>query len=88
MNVRRLMPLLAIAAMGLLSACAGATSSGPIARPPLVDYPLAFQVRAAEELERLGPGCPLHVQEEEAGCSAIATMIEDYGELRARVRAE
>lgn len=88
MNVRKPMLLLTIAAMGLLSACAGATSSGSIARPLLVDYPLAFQVRAAEELKRLGPGCPLHVQEEEVGCSAIATMIEDYGELRARVRAD
>lgn len=75
--------LLAFAAMVLLSGCAGATSSG-IARPLLVDYPAAFQVRAAEELEALGPGCPLHAPG--VGCSTLVTMIEDYGELRARVR--
>lgn len=75
---------LVIVAMALLSGCAGESSSGSIARPVLVDYPPAFQARAAEELEALGPGCPLHAVGE--GCSTIATMVEDYGELRARVR--
>lgn len=70
--------------MVLLSGCAGGSSSGSIARPQLVDYPAAFQERAAEELEELGPGCPLHAVGE--GCSTLARMIEDYGELRARVR--
>lgn len=70
--------------MALLSGCAGESSSGSIARPVLVDYPPAFQERAAEELEALRPGCPLHAAEE--GCSALVTMIEGYGELRARIR--
>jgi len=84
MRMHRRGRLLAFAGMALLSGCAGATSSGGIARPLLVDYPPAFQARAAEELEALGPGCPLHAPGE--GCSTIATMIEDYGELRARTR--
>lgn len=67
-----------------LSGCAGATSSGSIARPVLVDYPPAFQARAAEELEALRPGCQLHAVGE--GCSTLARMVEDYGELRARLR--
>lgn len=70
----------------LLSGCAGASSSGTIERPVLVEYPPAFQVRAAQELEALGQGCPLHAAGE--ACSALARMIEDYGELRARVRAQ
>ncbi|HLS68081.1 MAG TPA: hypothetical protein VK035_01975 [Kiloniellales bacterium] len=81
MNRRGL--LLAFAGMALLSGCAGVSSSGGIAPPQLVDYPAEFQVRAAEELEALGPGCPLHAPG--SGCSTVATMIEDYGELRARV---
>lgn len=87
MGVHRRGQLLALTGMVLLSGCAGASSSsGSIARPQLVDYPPAFQARAAEELEALGPGCPLHAPGEE--CSTLATMIEDYGELRARVREQ
>jgi hypothetical protein len=39
-----------------------------------VPYPLEFQRRAAAELVALPPG------------SALARMIDDYGELRARIR--
>ncbi len=85
MRERRRGRLPAIAVTALLSGCAGATSEGgSIARPALVDYPPAFQARAAAELERLGPGCALHARS--AGCSALVRMIEDYGELRAMVR--
>ena len=71
--------------MALLSGCAGATSDGGRAPLSLVDYPPAFQARAAEELQALAPACPLH--EASGACSSLAPMIEDYGELRARVRA-
>jgi len=84
MQKHRKRPLPVFAVMALLSGCAGATSEGPWARPPLVDYPAAFQARVAAELEALGPACPLHAARE--GCSTLVTMLEDYGELRARVR--
>ena len=75
----------AFVAMALLSGCAGATSDGRRAAPPLVDYPPAFQARGAEELDALGPACPLQAADDR--CSTLARMIEDYGELRARMRA-
>jgi len=76
--------LSAIAVPALLSACAAEDSSAFLP-PPLVDYPAAFQARAAEELEALPPACPLHAPGDD--CSGLARLIEDYGELRARVRA-
>lgn len=84
MQETRPWPLPAFAMTVLLSACAGATTEGARAPLPLADYPPAFQRRAAAELQALPPACPLHAPE--AGCSALARMIEDYGELRARVR--
>lgn len=74
----------AIAATVLLSGCGGASSSS-IARPALVDYPAGFQRQAARELDALPAPCALHAPGTD--CSAIATMIEDYGELRARLKA-
>jgi hypothetical protein len=41
----------------------------------LVEYPRAMQMRAADELDALPIGASLRV------------LIEDYGELRARIRA-
>ena len=57
----------------------GCSSSGTASRPAacdwLVPYAPAFQARAATELDAL----PDH--------SAVRVLIEDYGELRARIRA-
>lgn len=68
--------LVTIALMTLLTACAGAGSE---VRPAVCDwlraYSRDFQARAAGELEALKTP------------SALRTMIEDYGELRARIRA-
>jgi hypothetical protein len=41
----------------------------------LKDYTPELQSRAAEELSRLAPG------------AAVAHLVDDYGELRARLRA-
>jgi len=59
--------------MVLLSGCGTAISDGPFC-PTLVPYSVEFQRRAAEELERLPIDSPL------------VRLIEDYGELRARIR--
>jgi hypothetical protein len=64
---------LAIAATVLLAGCATAGSDGPLC-PALVPYSPAMQQRAADELAALPRG------------SVLARMIEDYGELRARIR--
>ncbi len=53
MRKRRLAQLPFIVAMALLNGCAGLNSSGQSVAPPLVDYPRAFQARAAQELEAL-----------------------------------
>ena len=61
-----------IALMALLGACA------PVGSEPacfaLVPYSHAAQVQAAEELAALPDG------------SVLARMIDDYGDLRARIR--
>jgi hypothetical protein len=64
---------LAIALTALLAACATAGSDGPLC-PALVPYPPEVQRRAADELAVLPPD------------SVLARMIDDYGELRARIR--
>jgi hypothetical protein len=64
---------LAIAATVLLAGCATAGSDGPLC-PVLVPYPAEVQLRAADELAALPPD------------SVLARLIEDYGELRARIR--
>jgi hypothetical protein len=56
-----------------------------IVTPPLVDYSDEIQATAADKLEQLGAPCPRDVVV--AGCSAIARMILDYGDLRRRIRA-
>lgn len=62
-----------IALTALLAGCA-TTISDPVC-PPLAVYPPAVQDRAADELAALPAG------------AALARLIEDYGELRARLRA-
>lgn len=61
-----------IALTALLSACAPAGSEP--ACPALVPYSHAVQVQAAEELAAL------------PARAVLARMIEDYGDLRARIR--
>ncbi len=61
-----------IALMALLGACAPAGSE-PICLA-LVPYSHAVQVQAVEDLTALPDG------------SAVARMIDDYGDLRARIR--
>jgi hypothetical protein len=41
----------------------------------VVEYSPAIQARAADELDALAPG------------SALRVLVDDYGELRARIRA-
>jgi hypothetical protein len=64
---------LAIALTVLLAGCATAGSDGLLCQA-LVPYPPEVQRRAADELAVLPPD------------SALARMIDDYGELRARIR--
>lgn len=53
--------------------------------PPIPEYGTDFQSKAADELRELGPACPANRPAE--GCSAVARIVEDCGELRARLRA-
>jgi hypothetical protein len=73
----------------LLSGCGGATSSPPAVvfiDPILVPYSLAFQHRAADELEAIKlPPCPYIRPAPD--CSAVVTMMEDYKAMRAEIRA-
>ena len=65
-----------VALAALLSGCAtGGSDVRPAMCGWLVPYTPAFQTRAAAELAALEPA------------SAIARLVEDYGELRARIRA-
>jgi len=61
-------------AAGLLAACTTAGSDRPVC-DALVIYDRPTQARAAAELSALVEG------------AALLRLIEDYGELRARVRA-
>lgn len=84
MRERKRERLSAIAVMVLLNGCIEATSSGTSTRPSLTEYPRAFQAQAAAELAALPLPCPLHAPRE--SCSVVARLVEDYGELRARLR--
>lgn len=68
----------------LASACARVPSEALVA-PTIPNYAAEVQARAAEELDRLGPPCPR--DRITPGCSAVRLMMDDYGELRARIRA-
>lgn len=64
------------AAAALLGGCGmGSSDVRPAMCGWLAEYPPAFQARAADELDRLGEG------------TALGVLIDDYGELRARIRA-
>lgn len=72
--MKRLASIAATAA--LLTGCAtGASDVRPSMCGWVVEYPPAMQARAAEELDALPSG------------SALRVLAEDYGELRARIRA-
>lgn len=74
-------------AMGLLlTACAGASSEGDGILA--VGYSPAFQAAAAAEYDALAVSCQPNDPTTPPGCSAIKTMINDYGQLRARLRVE
>jgi len=69
----------------LLSACETALSSPVLVAPSLPTYHITVQERAIEELEEAGPACPR--DRVEPGCSALKLFMDDYGALRARLRA-
>jgi hypothetical protein len=62
------------AAAGLLAACTTAGSDRPVCEA-LVIYDRQTQARAAAEISALPAG------------AALLRLIEDYGEMRARLRA-
>lgn len=66
-----------LAAMTSLTACAATISEPPprIICPAIAEYPADLQDRAADELASLGQG------------AALRTFMQDYRELRARLRA-
>lgn len=72
----RMKPLAAIAVTAaLVTACAGVTSEFRTRCPSIAEYSAARQKQADDELGRLPPD------------SALAEMMDDYGELRKRCRA-
>jgi len=65
-----------VAMVALLTGCAtGGSDIRPAMCGWLVSYAPAFQKRAAEELDAL------------PASAALRVLVEDYGELRARIRA-
>ena len=65
-----------VATVALLTGCAtGASDVRPAMCGWLVAYTPAMQARAADELNALPAG------------SALRVLVDDYGELRARIRA-
>ena len=68
-------PSVLIVTVALLSGCAAATSDRAMPCPRLAGYAPEFQARATDALEALTPGDPLR------------RLVEDYGRLRAEVRA-
>ncbi|MFC4350226.1 hypothetical protein ACFOW6_01590 [Fodinicurvata halophila] len=54
-------------------------------QPTLYSYTAAFQEKAAQELGCLPPPCRRNVVSED--CSAVGTFVEDYGSVRAEIRA-
>ena len=68
------------------TACAGAASEGDGAL--VVDYTPAFQAAAAAEYAALPPSCQPNDPATPSGCSVLKAMINDYAQLRARLRAQ
>ena len=52
--------------------------------PEIIEYEREVQLRAADELDTLGPPCPRDAVF--GGCSAIKRMIKDYLLTRDRIR--
>lgn len=56
-----------------------------IVTPPIVEYDVEVQDRAADEFEKLGPPCARDTII--GNCSAAARLLMDYGTLREKIRA-
>lgn len=72
----------------LLASCAKVNSrSAPTnVQPPLIDYSTVFQVQLALEYESdRRPPCPRQILVPD--CSASKAAVDDYGLLRAQIRA-
>ncbi len=72
----------------LLTSCAKVNSrpAPTNVQPPLIDYSTAFQVQLALEYESdPRPPCPRQILVSD--CSAAKAAVDDYGLLRAQVRA-
>jgi len=67
--------LVLISQMWLTSCGTDASRSVTVVCPMIVEYTPAFQMRAADEVQKLPEG------------SAVLTLVEDYGQLRDRIRA-
>lgn len=77
----------AVLATALFStACAAPASEGDGAL--VVDYSPRFQAAVAAQYEALAVSCQPNDPTTPPDCSAIKAMINDYGQLRARLRAE
>lgn len=79
-----MLPAVMLSGMMLLSACE--TGSSSAVTPTLYSYTPAFQAQAAEELESLPPACRRNVSDT-SSCSPLATLVQDYGVVRAEMRA-
>lgn len=69
-----------------LAGCAAAVSDGDGAL--VVEYTAQFQAAVADEYEALPVSCQPNDATTPPGCSAVKTLLIDYGHLRARLRAE
>lgn len=78
------LPVAMLSGMMLLSACE--TGSSSAVTPTLYSYTPAFQAQAAEELDALPPACLRNVSDT-SSCSPLATLVQDYGIVRAEIRA-
>lgn len=78
------LPVVMLSGMMLLTSCE--TGSSSAVTPTLYEYTSAFQAQAAEELDALPPACRRNVSDT-SSCSPLATLVQDYGVVRAEIRA-
>ncbi len=79
------MALSLVAVAALLSGCGTKSSDADVLiLPRLQEYTAEFQYQAARELEFLPPTCP-H-DDVTPACSALARLVQDYDDLRLRIR--
>jgi hypothetical protein len=92
---KKLRMLSLLAMLTVMSGCAGELSKsvalpparGCRAQPDLITYSAEFQAKALEEknLLQARPCAPL--DNAPAGCSALRTMVSDYGTVRDQIRS-